>query len=311
MTPSSPTSPGRVWLITGASRGLGRAFADAALAAGDRVAAIARASTDLDRLADEHRDRVLAIPTDVTDRDAVFAAVERAVGRFGRLDVVVNNAGVMWLGAVEEFGETEARAAIELNFFGALWVTQAVAPHLRAQGAGRLLQVSSIAGMVTGPSAGLYSASKFALEGMSEALAQELAPFGVRVTIVEPGGYWTDLYRHGLHYAPPLEAYADLRPDAAATQDATEEPPATDSDPALAAPAVMALVDSDDPPLRLVLGSAVLDAMIAASRERIATWEAWQDVSRAAEHAVPMPDGYLDGERSTTDESRDRRRSSN
>ena len=294
MTPSSPVPSGRIWLITGASRGLGRAFADAALAAGDRVVAIARASPDLDRLADEHGDRVLTIPTDVTDRAAVFAAVERAIDHFGRLDVVVNNAGVMWLGAVEEFGEPEARAAIELNFFGALWVTQAVAPHLRAQGGGRLLQVSSIAGVVTGPSAGLYSASKFALEGMSEALAQELAPFGVRVTIVEPGGYWTDLYRRGLHYAPPLDAYAALRPDPDASAVSDEAPPATDSDPALAAPAVMTLVDSDDPPLRLVLGSAVLDAMIATSRERIATWEAWEDVSRAAEHAVPMPDGYLD-----------------
>lgn len=295
MTPSSPVPTDRVWLITGASRGLGRSFADAALAAGDRVVAIARASRDLDRLADEHGDRVLALATDVTDRAAVFAAVERAIDRFGRLDVVVNNAGVMWLGAVEEFSESEARAAIELNFFGALWVTQAVAPHLRAQGSGRLLQVSSIAGVVTGPSAGLYSASKFALEGMSEALAQELAPFGVRVTIVEPGGYWTDLYRRGLHYAQPLDAYAALRPDPDASATSDEAPPATDSDPALAAPAVMALVDSDDPPLRLVLGSAVLDAVIATSRERIATWEAWQDVSRPAEDPIPMPDGYLDG----------------
>lgn len=298
MTPSSPASPDRVWLITGASRGLGRAFTDAAIAAGDRVVAIARASADLDRLADEHGDRVLPIPTDVTDRAAVFAAVARAIDHFGRLDVVVNNAGVMWLGAVEEFGEPEARAAIELNFFGALWVTQAVAPHLRAQGHGRLLQVSSIAGMVTGPSAGLYSASKFALEGMSEALAQELAPFGVRVTIVEPGGYWTDLYRRGLHYAPPLDTYAALRPGAepgGTDDDPPADPPATDSDPALAVPAVMALVDSDDPPLRLVLGSAVLDAMIATSRERITTWEAWEGVSRAAECAIPMPDGYLDG----------------
>ena len=183
-----------------------------------------------------------------------------------------------------------------MNFFGALWVTQATARQLRAQRGGHLLQVSSIGGVVTGPSAGLYSASKFALEGMSEALAQELAPFGVKVTIVEPGGYWTDLYRRGLNYAPPLDAYAALRPDADADapQDAAEDAPATDSDPALAAPAVMAVVDSDDPPRRLVLGGTALDAMIAASRERIATWAAWEDVSRAAEHPVPMPDGYLD-----------------
>lgn len=292
MTPSSPTSSGRIWLITGASRGLGRAFAEAALSVGDRVVAIARKSDALGALADAHGDRVLPLPTDVTDRAAVFIAVEQAIAHFGRLDVVVNNAGSMWLGAVEEFSESEARTAMELNFFGALWVTQAVTPHLRAQGSGRLLQVSSVAGIATGPTAGLYSASKFALEGMSEALAQELAPFGVRVTIVEPGGYWTDLYRRGLHHAQPLDDYAALRAEPEGDGQ-TAEP--TDSDPRQAAPAVLKLVDSDDPPLRLALGGAVLDAMIANHRERIATWEAWQDVSRSAERVVPMPDGYLDG----------------
>ncbi|MBB4661852.1 SDR family NAD(P)-dependent oxidoreductase [Conexibacter arvalis] len=290
MTRTSDDTPGRVWLITGASRGLGRAFAEAALAAGDRVVAIARSAEQLDRLAAEHcADRVLPLPADVTDRAAVFAAVERAVARFGRLDVVVNNAGTMWLGAVEEFGEQEARAAMEVNFFGALWVTQAVAPHLRAQGDGRLLQISSVGGVASGPTAGLYSAGKFALEGMSEALAQELAPFGVRVTIVEPGGYWTDLYRSGLRYARPLDAYAPLR-----EAPADGVPESKDSEPEVAAEAVMTLVDSDDPPLRLVLGSAVLDAMIDVTRRRIETWERWEEVSRAAERAVPMPDGYLD-----------------
>ncbi|MBF6620498.1 MAG: SDR family NAD(P)-dependent oxidoreductase [Patulibacter sp.] len=290
---TADTSPDRVWLITGASRGLGRAFAEAALAAGDRVLAIARASDDLDRLAREHGDRVHALPADVTDRAAVFTAVAQAVNHFGRLDVVINNAGTMWLGAVEEFSETQARAAMELNFFGALWVTQAVAPQLRKQRSGRLLQISSVAGVATGPTAGLYSASKFALEGMSEALALELAPFGVHVTIIEPGGYWTDLYRRGLHYAAPLDAYAALRVED--DGDDGEAPAPTDSDPRQAAPAVLRLVDSDEPPLRLVLGSAVLDAMIAATRERIATWERWQDVSRAAELPEPMPEGYLAG----------------
>ena len=291
MTSSSDTAAGRVWLITGASRGLGRAFAEAALAAGDRVVAIARTAEQLDQLAEEHgRDRVLPVRADVTERAAVFAAVERAVARFGRVDVVVNNAGVMWLGAVEEFSEQEARAAIEVNFFGALWVTQAVAPHLRAQRAGRLLQISSVAGVATGATAGLYSAAKFALEGMSEALAQELAPFGVKVTIVEPGGYWTDLYRTGLYYAQPIAAYDPLREE---PEDGTAIE-AKDSEPHHAAEAVMKLVASDDPPLRLVLGSAVLDAMIDVTRRRIETWEQWQEVSRAAEHAVPMPAGYLD-----------------
>ena len=271
------TAP-RVWLITGASRGLGRAFAEAALAAGDRVVAISRTPAPLDG------ERALVLTADVTDRAAVFAAVEQAVARFGRLDVVVNNAGAMWLGAVEEFSEQEARAAMELNFFGALWVTQAVTPHLRA-GGGRLLQISSIGGVVTGPMAGLYSAAKFALEGMSEALAQELAPFGVHVTLVEPGGYWTDLYRSGMHQTEPLEAYSALRSGEGGAE-------SVDSEPRLAAEAIIKLVDSDDPPLRLILGSAVLDAAIAMTKAKIDTWERWEDVSRAAEHAVPMPEGY-------------------
>ncbi|MDR9373092.1 SDR family NAD(P)-dependent oxidoreductase, partial [Conexibacter sp. JD483] len=279
--------------ITGASRGLGRAFAEAALAAGDRVAALARSADALDRLADEHgRERVLPLPADVTDRAAVFAAVERAVERFGRLDVVVNNAGTMALGAVEEFGEQEARAALEVNFFGALWVSQAVAPRLRAQGGGRLLQISSVGGVVAGPMTGLYGASKFALEGMSEALAQELAPFGVRLTLVEPGGYWTDLYRGGIRCTEPLDAYAPLR---AAPEGAAGEP--TDSEPRLAAAALLELVASDDPPLRLVLGGSVLDALIAVTRERIETWRRWEPVSRAAEQPVPMPAGYLENKR--------------
>jgi NAD(P)-dependent dehydrogenase (short-subunit alcohol dehydrogenase family) len=291
---TSPDTTGRVWLVTGASRGLGRAFAEAALAAGDRVAALARTASDLDALAAGAPGRVLPLVADVTDRAAVFAAVGRAVDRFGRLDVVVNNAGTMSLGPVEEFTEQEARAALEVNFFGALWVTQAVAAVLRGQRSGRLLQVSSIGGVATGPMAGLYSASKFALEGMSEALAQELAPFGVRVTIVEPGGYWTALYTRGLHQTTPSEAYAHLRAEAEAAPDADGEPAATDSEPALAAEAVMRLVGSDEPPLRLLLGGAVLDGAVAAMRARIDTWLAWEEVSRAAERPVPMPEGYLE-----------------
>lgn len=258
----------RVWLITGASRGLGHAFAQAALRAGDRVVALSRTPAQLEG-------DVLVLTANVTDRAAVFAAVERAVDHFGRLDVVVNNAGALWFGAVEEFTETEARAAMELNFFGALWVTQAVAPHLRASG-GRLLQISSIGGVVSGPLAGLYSATKFALEGLTEALAQELAPFGVRTTLVEPGGYLTDLYTTGMHLATPRDVYAPLR-------EAGGE--SIDSEPHLAAAAVLQLVDSDDPPLRLILGGAVLDAAIDLTTERIAAWKQWEPVSRAAEQA--------------------------
>ncbi|MFJ4317364.1 SDR family NAD(P)-dependent oxidoreductase [Streptomyces lavendulae] len=274
----------RVWFITGASRGLGRAFAEAALAAGDRVAVAARTTGPLEELAAAHPGRVLPLPLDVTDRDAVAAAVATAVGRFGRLDVVINNAGTLTMGMVEEFTEAEARAQMEVNFFGALWVTQAVLPVLRGQGAGHLVQVSSIGALSGFPSTGLYSASKCALEGMSEAVAMEAAGFGVKVSILQPGGYWTDLYA-AMGATTPLEPYAPLR---ARLEEQFAEG-SVDSDPALAARALLSLVDSAEPPLRLLLGSMVYDLAFDIARRRMDTWAGWESVSRAAEAAVPAP----------------------
>lgn len=280
--PAHPT--GRVWFITGASRGLGRAFAEAALTAGDRVVIAARTTTALEELAGAHPGRVLPLTLDVTDRSAVFAAVAEAVGHFGRLDVVVNNAGMLSMGMVEEFDESEARAQLDVNFFGALWVSQAVMPVLREQGSGHIVQVSSIAALGGFPSTGLYSASKFALEGLSEALALEAAGFGVKLSIIQPGGYWTDLYT-AMRSTNPLEAYAPLREELA-RQFAEGS---VDSDPKLAAAALLELVDSDEPPLRLLLGSMVYDLAFDIARTRAETWSAWEHVSRAAEHAIPGP----------------------
>ncbi|MEU7478517.1 SDR family oxidoreductase [Lentzea sp. NPDC042327] len=277
-------APTRVWFVTGASRGLGRAFTEAALAAGDRVVGAARDIAPLADLATRHPDRLLALDLDVTDRSAVFAVVDRAVAHFGRLDVVVNNAGALFAGMVEEFTEEEARAQLDVNFFGALWVSQAVLPHLRRQGSGHVLQVSSIGALSGFPSTGLYSASKFALEGMSEALAAEAARFGVKVTIVQPGGYWTDLYTSS-RATTPDPAYDELR---AELEEQWAEG-SIDSEPRLAAEAVMTLVDSDDPPLRLLLGSMVYDLAFDLSRHRMDTWAAWEQTSRAAEKAVPAP----------------------
>jgi NAD(P)-dependent dehydrogenase (short-subunit alcohol dehydrogenase family) len=274
----------RVWFITGASRGLGRAFAEAALAAGDRVVGAARDVSPLDDLAVQYPDRLLALRLDVTDRQAVFGVVARAVGHFGRLDIVVNNAGALFAGMVEEFTEAEARAQLELNFFGALWVSQAVLPRLRAQGSGHLVQISSIGALGGFPSTGLYSASKFALEGMSEALAAEAAAFGVKVTIVQPGGYWTDLYTSSTATAPN-SAYDSLREELAKQW----AEGSVDSEPRLAAEAVMTLVASEDPPLRLLLGSMVYDLAFDISQRRLDTWAGWEQVSRAAEKAVPAP----------------------
>ncbi|MFJ8014332.1 SDR family NAD(P)-dependent oxidoreductase [Streptomyces sp. NPDC096339] len=281
---TSDGSADRVWFITGASRGLGRAFADAALAAGDRVALAARTVGPLEEMAAAHPGRVLPLALDVTDRDAVFAAVSEAAGHFGRLDIVLNNAGALSMGMVEEFTEAEARAQLDLNFFGALWVAQAVMPTLRAQGSGHIIQTSGIAALGGFPSTGLYSASKFALEGLSEALAMEAAGFGVKVSIIQPGGYWTDLYS-AMHSTSPLEAYAPLRAEPA-TRFAKGS---ADSDPKLAAEALLHLVDSDEPPLRLLLGNMAYDLAFDIARKRVFTWAAWEHVSRAAEHAIPAP----------------------
>ncbi len=283
-TATTATAAGRVWFVTGASRGLGHAFARAALERGDRVVGAARSTASLDELAAEHEGRVLALPLDVTDRAGVFAAVARAVEHFGGLDVVVNNAGILSSGMIEEFTEAEARAQMEVNFFGALWVGQAVLPHLRARRSGHIVQISSIAALGGFPSTGMYSASKFALEGLSEALAMEAAPFGVKVSIVQPGGYWTDLYT-SMTSTTPNDAYAPLR---AALEKQWAEG-SVDSEPRLAAEAVMKLVDSDDPPLRLLLGSMVYDLAFDISRRRTDTWARWEQVSRAAEKAVPAP----------------------
>ncbi|MCO1658878.1 SDR family oxidoreductase [Pseudonocardia humida] len=278
-TPSGPTP--RSWFITGASRGLGRAFAEAVLDRGDQVAAAAR-TIDHNTFDEQHHDRLLALPLDVTDRAAVSTAVDTAVEHFGSLDVVVNNAGTMSMGMVEEFTETQARAQLEVNLFGALWVTQAALPHLRAQRSGHIVQISSIGALGGFPGTGMYSASKFALEGMSEALAMEAAAFDVKVSIVQPGGYWTDLYT-AMTTTTPMAAYAPLRTEL----ERQWAEGSIDSEPRLAARALLHLVDSNDPPLRLLLGSMVYDLAFDISRRRMDTWAGWEQVSRAAEHAVP------------------------
>ncbi|MDT5325163.1 MAG: hypothetical protein QOF25_2315, partial [Mycobacterium sp.] len=173
----------KVWFITGASRGFGREWAIAALERGDKVAATARDTATLDELVAKYGDALLAIKLDVNDREADFAAVKQAQGHFGRMDVVVNNAGYGQFGFIEELSEAEARDQIETNLFGALWVTQAALPYLREQRSGHIIQVSSIGGITAFPNVGIYHASKWALEGFSQALAQEIAPFGVYVTL--------------------------------------------------------------------------------------------------------------------------------
>ena len=181
----------KVWLITGASKGFGRVWARAALERGDSVAATARDTSSLDDLVEAHGERAMAVELDVTDKSAIDRSVAAAHERFGRLDVVVNNAGYGQFGAIEEVSEEDARRQIETNLFGPLWVTKAAIPILREQRSGHILQISSIGGVLAFPILGLYHASKWGLEAFSQSLSYELEEFGVNVTIIEPGGYTT------------------------------------------------------------------------------------------------------------------------
>ncbi|MBB5783207.1 oxidoreductase [Nonomuraea jabiensis] len=272
------TSRPRRWLVTGASRGLGRAVAEAALAAGDTVIATARKPAALNDLVAAHGDRAVALPLDVTDRQAVFAAVERAVELAGGIDVLVNNAGHGLAGAVEEVSETQAREELEVNFFGALWCVQAVLPVLRRRGGGHIFQMSSIAGVTTYPNLGLYCASKWALEGLSETLAQEVAGFGIRVTIVEPGEFRTEWSAGSMVRAVPLAAYDDVlakRRHGLSGVYAHLQP----GDPARLGQALLEVLDADPPPLRLLLGRGAAELAPRVLRERVAGWEPWRELA--------------------------------
>lgn len=266
----------KTWFITGSSRGFGRVWAQAALERGDRVAATARDTATLTELVDKFGDAVLPLELDVTDRGAAFAAVDEAHRHFGQLDVVINNAGYGLFGAIEELSEADIRAQIETNVFGALWVTQAALPHLRAQHSGHIIQVSSIGGAVAFPNTGGYHASKWALEGFSDSLSQEVAEFGVHVTLVEPGGYETDWAGSSAKHAAANPAYDALR-------QRPRPAGARRGDPDATAAAILKLVDAENPPLRLLLGTMPTQLTKKVYADRLATWAEWEDVSLAAQ----------------------------
>ena len=269
----------RTWFITGASRGFGREWTIAALERGDSVAATARDTSTLDDLAGRFGDAILPLKLDVTDRDAVVAAVKDAHDRFGRLDVVVNNAGYGQFGMVEEISEQEAREQIETNVFGALWVTQAALPYLREQGSGHILQVSSIGGISAFPNIGIYNASKWALEGFSQSLAAEVADFGIKVTLIEPGAYSTDWGGASARHAAADPAYDAFREKAAEQRKARAGNP---GNPVATREAVLQVVDAENPPLRIFFGEAPLAIATKDYESRLATWQEWQPVSVAA-----------------------------
>jgi NAD(P)-dependent dehydrogenase (short-subunit alcohol dehydrogenase family) len=264
----------RVWLITGASSGFGRAIAEAVVGRGEFVVAASRSTgalADLDAGGHVH-----SVAMDVTDAGQREAAVAGAIERFGRIDVLVNNAGRTQVGAVEETTDEELRSLFDLHFFAPAALTRAVLPHMRAQESGAIVQMSSVGGQVTAAGFGAYCATKFALEGLTETLQEEVAPFGIRTLIVEPGAFRTGLFRPGAAYmSEPMEEYADtVGPTRSYVRD---NHGLQAGDPAKAAQAILTALDSDDPPLRLVLGEDAIgniSSRLDRVREELEAWRA-------------------------------------
>ena len=269
----------KVWFITGSSRGFGRIWTEAALRRGDKVAATARDVKKLAGFVAEYGDNVLALELDVTRQDQVQAAVTRAYEHFGRLDIVVNNAGYSLVGTIEESSPEDVRALYDTNIFGPLAVIKAVLPLLRKQGGGHILGVSSSLGHVTMPVIGYYCSSKWAFEAIHESLAAEVAPFGIKVTIVEPGAYATEFgSQESLKFARGLDIYGDFKNHFFDRLRTSER-----GDPSATPEALFAVVDAARPPLRFFLGSRNLPWIRAAYNERLKVWEEWESVSNAAQ----------------------------
>jgi NAD(P)-dependent dehydrogenase (short-subunit alcohol dehydrogenase family) len=267
----------KIWFITGTSKGFGRIWAEAALARGDKVAATARNLDSLEELNEKYGNNVLTLPLDVTDKTAVSTSVREAHDHFGRLDVIVNNAGYGQFGTIEEISEQEAREQLETNLFGALWVTQAALPYLRAQGSGHIIQVSSIGGVNAFPYIGIYHASKWGLEGFSQALNQEVQSLGIKVTLIEPIGYTTDWAGPSAKFARELPAYDYIRDANRARRGSS-----TRGNPEATGAVVLKLVDMEQPPLRLFLGKGAHEAIHAEYDKRLTEWDKFKDLSEAA-----------------------------
>ncbi|MCW8850344.1 MAG: SDR family oxidoreductase [Melioribacteraceae bacterium] len=271
----------KVWFITGTSRGFGKIWAKAALKRGDKVAATARNTDSLDDLVEEFGESILPIKLDVNNRQEGIEAVNKANEHFGRIDVLINNAGYGLFGAIEENSEEEVRAQFETNFFGALWITQAAIPIMRAQGSGHIIQTSSIGGVATFPTLGVYNASKWALEAVSEAMASEVAPQGIKVTIVEPGGYATDWGGASAKQSNSIKEYTPIKENLMEMWKTIPmgNPEATDE-------AILKIVDSENPPLRLFLGAVPNQIIKDVYAKRLKEWDDWNDVSVKAQGSM-------------------------
>lgn len=272
----------KVWFITGSSRGLGRALTEAVLAKGDQVAATARQPKQLDDLVTKYPQQILPLRLDVTNKKEITAAVEQAVKHFGRVDVLVNNAGFGVVGAAEAFTDEQVRSQLETNFYAPIEVTRVVLPYMRKQRSGRILQISSVGGRIGNPGLAIYQAAKFGLSGFAEVLSKEVAPLGIKVTSVEPGGFRTDWAGDSMSYAPAIEGYET-------TVNARAEYFRTGKfvpvgDPVKAAQAMVNLVEHPEPPVHLILGSEAAGMLKQADENRKAEFEKWLPVSLSTDH---------------------------
>lgn len=267
-----------VFLISGASRGLGRAIAEAALAAGHHVVAGVRSVSALDDLAAREPERLAVVPLDVTDDEQVRSAIDTAIQRWGRLDVLVNNAGYANMAAVEDVDVDDFRAQVETNFFGVVRLTQAVLPLMRRQRAGHIIQISSVGGRLARPGLAAYQSSKWAVTGYSGVLAQEVAPLGIKVTVLEPGGMRTDWSGSSMRIAPVRDEYRDT---VGAAAQLSQSANLGASDPVKVAALLLDIVEMDTPPARLLVGPDAYRYATAAGRGLLAADERYADLSNS------------------------------
>lgn len=281
----------KIWFITGSSRGLGRSLTEAVLKSGDKVAATARNTDSLNDLVDKYPGQVYPVKLDVTRNDEIDAAIKSAIAHFGRIDVLVNNAGFGIIGAAEAFTEEQVRSQLETNLYAPIVITRAVLPYMRKQGSGRILQISSVGGRVGNPGLSIYQAAKFGLGGFTEALAKEVAPLGIFVTSVEPGGFRTDWAGDSMTYAPKIDGYDTVNQRTDFFSSGKFVPM---GDPDKAAKAMIDLANQPVPPVHLVLGSEAIALLKQADASRQAEMEKWLPVSLSTDHVESV--NFLDTE---------------
>lgn len=272
----------KIWFITGSSRGLGRNLTEAVLAKGDKVAATARQPQQLDDLVKKYPGQILPLQLDVTKKDEIVNAVEQAVNHFGRIDVLVNNAGFGIVGATEAFTDEQVRSQLDTNLYAVIDITRVVLPYMRKQRSGRILQISSVGGRVGNAGLAMYQAAKFGVSGFTEVLAKEVAPLGIKVTSIEPGGFRTDWAGASMTYAPSVEGYEDTVDKRVEYFQSGKFVPV--GDPVKAAQVMINLAAHPEPPVHLVLGSEAAGILKGADEARKAEFEKWLPVTLSTDH---------------------------